>query len=167
MANSSPQRPFLTTHRVLSVSPSPSSSLWLPLVCSMLNRRYLEEILSMPAFSVAQLCPALCDNMDCSLADSSLHGIFLARMLEWVAVPFSRRPSQSRNWTASPLSPALQAGCLPLHCWGSPPCPWWAFNKWLCDKWKTSGQTRSNILLIFTGRFLLMNAKNVEYRSVV
>ena len=34
--------------------------------------------------------------MDCSLRDSSAHGIFQARVLEWVAIAFSRRSSQSR-----------------------------------------------------------------------
>ena len=33
---------------------------------------------------VAQLCPTLSDPMDCSLPDSSVHGIFQARVLEWV-----------------------------------------------------------------------------------
>ena len=35
---------------------------------------------------VAQLCPTLCDLMDCSLPGSSLHGILQARVLEWVAI---------------------------------------------------------------------------------
>ena len=48
---------------------------------------------------VAQLCLTLCDPMDCSLPGSSLHGIFQARILEWVAISFSRRPSQPRDWT--------------------------------------------------------------------
>ena len=37
----------------------------------------------------AQLCPTLCDPMDCSLPGSSLHGILQARVLEWVAISFS------------------------------------------------------------------------------
>ena len=37
-----------------------------------------------------QLCPTLCDSTVCSLPGSSVHGIFQARMLEWVAIPFSR-----------------------------------------------------------------------------
>ena len=36
-----------------------------------------------------QLCPTLCDPMDCSLPGSSAHGIFQARALEWVAIAFS------------------------------------------------------------------------------
>ena len=39
---------------------------------------------------VAQLCPTLCDPMDCSLPGSSVHGILQARILEWVAIHFSR-----------------------------------------------------------------------------
>ena len=48
---------------------------------------------------VVQSCPALCDPMDCSLSGSSLHGIFQARILEWVAISFSRRSSQPRDRT--------------------------------------------------------------------
>ena len=39
---------------------------------------------------VTQLCPTLCDCMDCSIPGSSIHGIHQARILEWVASPFSR-----------------------------------------------------------------------------
>ena len=38
---------------------------------------------------IAQSCPTLSDPMDCSLPGSSIHGIFQARVLEWVAVAFS------------------------------------------------------------------------------
>ena len=48
---------------------------------------------------VAQSWPTLCDPMDCSLPGSSIHGIFQARVLEWVAICFSRAPSQPRDWT--------------------------------------------------------------------
>ena len=39
-----------------------------------------------------QSCPTLCDPMDCSLPGSSVHGIFQARVLEWVAIDFSEGP---------------------------------------------------------------------------
>ena len=42
---------------------------------------------------VAQSCPTLCDPMDCSPPDSSVHGILQARVLEWVAVSFFNRSS--------------------------------------------------------------------------
>ena len=48
---------------------------------------------------VAQSCPTLCDPVDCSLPGSSVHGIFQARVLEWVATSFSRRSSPPRNRT--------------------------------------------------------------------
>ena len=37
-----------------------------------------------------QLCPTLCDPMDCSLPGCSVHGILQARILEWVAMPSSK-----------------------------------------------------------------------------
>ena len=48
---------------------------------------------------VPQSCPTLCDPMDSSLQGSSILGIFQARILEWVAISFSRRPSRPRDWT--------------------------------------------------------------------
>ena len=48
---------------------------------------------------VAQLCPILCNPMDCSLPGSSVHGLFQARVLESVAISFSRGSSQPRDWT--------------------------------------------------------------------
>ena len=39
---------------------------------------------------VAQSCLSLCDPLDCSPPGSSVHGILQARILEWVAIPFSR-----------------------------------------------------------------------------
>ena len=41
----------------------------------------------------------LCDPVDCSLSGFSVHGIFQARILEWVAMPLSRGPSQPRAQT--------------------------------------------------------------------
>ena len=51
-----------------------------------------------------QLCPTLCDPVDCSLPGSAVHGIFQARILERVAMPFSRGSSPPKDRT---LSPAL------------------------------------------------------------
>ena len=46
---------------------------------------------------VAQLCPTLCNPMDCSIPGSSIHGIFQARVLESVAISFSRGLAQPRD----------------------------------------------------------------------
>ena len=48
---------------------------------------------------VAQSCPTLCNPMNCSLSSSSVHGIFQARVLDWIAISFSRGFSQPRNQT--------------------------------------------------------------------
>ena len=66
---------------------------------------------------VAQSCPTLCDPMD-----YIVHGILQARILEWVAFPFSRGSSQ-------PRSPALQADSLPAEPPGKPLCS--GFLPWL------------------------------------
>ena len=48
---------------------------------------------------VAQLCPTLCNPMDCSPPDSSVYGSLQARILEWVAMPSSRGSSRPRDQT--------------------------------------------------------------------
>jgi len=49
--------------------------------------------------SVSHLCPTLCEPMDCSLPGSSVHGISQARILQWVAIFFSRGSAQPRDQT--------------------------------------------------------------------
>ena len=61
-------------------------NIWFPF-----QRKY--EVL------VVQSCPTLYNPMNCSLEGSSVHGILQARILEWVAVAFSRGSSQLRNRT--------------------------------------------------------------------
>ena len=48
---------------------------------------------------VTQSCPTLCYPVDCSPPGSSVHGISQARILEWVAISFSRGSSQPRDQT--------------------------------------------------------------------
>ena len=66
---------------------------------------------------VAQLCLTVCSPMDCSPPGSSVHGIFQARILEWVAISFSRG---SPNQGIEPRSPALQVDSLPTELQGKP-----------------------------------------------
>ena len=66
---------------------------------------------------VAQSCLTLCDPMDCSLPGSSVHGIFQARVLKWVAISFSR---DLPNPGIEPGSPALQVDALPSEPPGKP-----------------------------------------------
>ena len=82
--------------------------LW-PKICSILkNVTYaLEKKVYPSAFGwnvlkvseVAQLCLTLCDPMDCSLPGSSIHGTFQARILERIAIFFSRVFSWPRDQT--------------------------------------------------------------------
>ena len=68
----------------------------------MLNKRkekrdtFIEKRL---VSEVAQLCPTLCDPMDYSLPGSSVHGIFQAIVLEWIAISFSSKSSRPRDQT--------------------------------------------------------------------
>ena len=48
---------------------------------------------------VTQLCPTVCDPMDYSLPGSSVYGILQARILEWIAILFSRGSSRPRDGT--------------------------------------------------------------------
>ena len=57
-------------------------------------------------FLVAKSCPTLCDPMDCGPPDSSVHGISQARILEWVAISFSRG---SGDWTHIWIEPTSLA----------------------------------------------------------
>ena len=55
----------------------------------------------------AQSCLTLCDPMDCSLPGSSLHGILQARILEWVAISFSKGSSHTRDRTCVSCIPCI------------------------------------------------------------
>ena len=62
---------------------------------------------------IAQSCPTLRDPMDCSLSGSSVHGIFQARVLEWVAIAFSIAAAAAKSLQSCPTL------CDPID--GSPP----------------------------------------------
>ena len=70
---------------------------------------YLEISKGKSESEVAQSCPTLCDPMDYSLSDSSVHGIFQARVLEWAPFP---SPRELADPGIEPRSPALQADTL-------------------------------------------------------
>ena len=59
----------------------------------------VKYLCSMHVYSVTKSCPTLCNPMDCSLPGSSVHGIFLVRILEWVAISFSRGSTLLRDQT--------------------------------------------------------------------
>ena len=72
-----------------------------------------------------QSCLTLCNPMDCSPPGSSVHGIFLARILEWLTMPSSRAADPGNlpdpgSEPVSPSSPALEVDSLLLSHRGSP-----------------------------------------------
>ena len=88
----------------------------------------------------AQSCPTLCDPVDCSLSGSSVHGILQARILEWVAISFSR---DLPDPGIEPWSLVLQVETLPSEPPGKP-------NILI---WRTAND---NVHIVFQYLFLLI-----------
>ena len=73
-------------------------------------------------FLVCKSCPTLCNPMGYRLPGSSVHGILQARILEWVAIPFSLKSSWLRDWT--------RISCIGrriLYHWATWEAPWSAY----------------------------------------
>ena len=66
-----------------------------------------------------QSCLTLCDPVDCSLPGSSVHGIFQARILEWVAISYSRGSSQARDQTPVCYVSCIARGFFTTATWGA------------------------------------------------
>ena len=69
---------------------------------------------------VAQSCPTLCDPVDCSLPGSCVHGILQARILEWVAISFSRGSCRPRDRTQ-----VSRIGHRCFNLWATREVPWY------------------------------------------
>ena len=82
----------------------PFETTWMNLEVIMVNeinqtekdKYYMISLICAKSF---QSCLTLCDPMDCSLVGLSVHGIFQARILEWVAMLSFRASSQPRDRT--------------------------------------------------------------------
>ena len=81
----------------VSFNSNPKERQWQRMFKLLHNCTYLTH--SEWVSEIAQSCPTPCDPMDYSLSGSSIHGIFQARVLEWIAISFSRGSSWPRNWT--------------------------------------------------------------------
>ena len=82
-----------------------------------LTQRFLQKVMPVASmmcccFSVAQLCPTLCNPMDCSPPGSSVHRISQARILEWVAISFFMGVFPAQGW--NPCLLHWQADFSPL-----------------------------------------------------
>ena len=74
-------------------------------------------------YLVTQSCPTLCNPMGCSPPGSSVRGVLQARILEWVAMSFSRASSWSGDWTHVLCVPRT-GRCVLYHCTlGKPQTP--------------------------------------------
>ena len=87
--------------RILENTSNKSFSLSFPLCLSLsLTHTYMDTCVCVYVkVLVAPSCPTLCNPMDCSPPGSSVHGISQARILEWVAMSFSRGSSPPRDQT--------------------------------------------------------------------
>ena len=100
---------------------SQSRSSWMPVSvsssCTPRWHPHIKQILILWCCCfrlVTKPCPTLCDAMDCSLPGSSIHGIFQARVLEWVAIAFSDPlTTQSEN---APFNVSHQKHINIQHC---------------------------------------------------
>ena len=92
---------------------------------------------------VTQSCPTLCDRMDYSPPGFSVHGILQARILEWIAMPFSRWSSRPRDQTQVP---ALRADSLLLATRGS---QLWSILKCKWTRRKTRSLFDKDLLSVF------------------
>ena len=121
-----------------------------------------------------RLCLTLCDVTDYSPPGSSIRGIFQARILEWVAILSFRGSSQLRDWTASPVSPALQVDSSLLshreaglqstglqrggHAWAHTHTPFYKWRNWGSELGVWLGERHSFLYkLTHTFHFLLNN----------
>ena len=92
---------------VYGVAQSWTQLKWLSSICILIVYMYQFQSPSSshstpffpPVWACAQSCPILCSSMDCSPPGSSVLGIFLARMLQWVTISSSRGSSQPRDPT--------------------------------------------------------------------
>ena len=62
-----------------------------------------------------QLCLILCNTMDCNLPGSSIHAILQARILEWIAMSYSRESFVARDRTYVSMSTALAGSFFTIN----------------------------------------------------
>ena len=79
----------------ITVFPHTLSTIHIYLLSLLMKKKKWSE--------VAQSCLTLCDPMDCSLPGFSVHGIFQARVLEWVAISLKGNAKECSNYHTIPL----------------------------------------------------------------
>ena len=87
----------MTTGKTIALTRQTFVDKVMSLLVNMLSRWVITFLPRSSESEVTQSCPTLCDPMDCGLPGSSVCGIFQARILEWVAISFSRGYSQPKD----------------------------------------------------------------------
>ena len=105
---------------------------------SCIGRWILHHWATSSESEVAQWCPTLCDPVDCSLPDSSVHGIFQARVMEWVAISFSRTTREPLNLSSLVINLVVRGGI-------SKESLVRVYVTFICDKW--------NLILILSAQW--------------
>ena len=84
--------------------------------------------------SVAQSRPTLCDPMDCSPPGCSVHGIFQARVLQWVVIPFSKAYTLRKQIETDTYIPLFSAALFTIaRTWKQPRCS--STDEWIKKQW--------------------------------
>ena len=126
-----------------------------------INNKYSSNILleNKVKVLVAQWCLTLCNPMDCSPPHSSVHGIFQARSLEWVAITSSRGPCRPRNQTWISCiadrvfiiwairEEALIRGIYFIL------DPWWGLTMWLREQLSSGKGKQTRVASILNGTY--------------
>ena len=138
MLNTAPKKPFISLHSLLHhlhylenlpTLSDPRNHLWRTPISLGCFTKPTSFTIKSEAWR-QELCKQiivlsrvrLCDPMDCNPPDSSVHGIFQTRMLEWVAISYFKECSWPRDWTIPSVSPTLQEDSLPAEPSGKPRC---------------------------------------------
>ena len=104
------------------------------------------------ACSAAHSCSTLCDPMDYSLPDSSVHGTLQTRMLEWVAISYSKESSWPRD--QNPCLLHCQEDSLPLGHLGNATKIVIFLRNWICNNLPC--QAYKSILMFLKGKNIFL-----------
>ena len=102
-------RPYI---RLLPITCTHGLSTWLLHVCSASS--WHGTCISKASAWLLSPCLTLCDPVDCNPLCSSVYGISQARILEWIAISYSRRSSWPGIKLMSLVSSALEGGCFTI-----------------------------------------------------
>ena len=112
----------------------------------------------MYAHIVTRLCLTLGDPMDCSPPASSIHEVFQARILEWIAISSSGDLPNPKTVPMSPVFPALQANYLPTKLWGTPPVYCYLNSIWIfLGQNKVTSKSCSSFQLLISHSYKILS----------